>query len=169
MKIAFIAVNVLLLLVVYSLFIPQRLFVLRGQQATVNLRQQQLSTMEENYRRREDNALFLSQLGEGRQQIIIQPAGHMGAMLTELRGILHSYGLTEVDFHASEHTSHYTGAGFTSETRAQISAEGAFDDLVKFIRALDAHYRYLRIIRLQTEDERFTLSFAIYEELRIEQ
>lgn len=163
----FIAINIFVLSVVVFTVVPERLFTWQVQTTALRLRERQLSLMEENLRHYEDHTALFSALQAG-ENIIIQPAEHTGALLTDVRSMLHTQNLTEHEFHASEQASHYIGGRHVAETRATVVAEGSFADISAFLHDLADHYRYLRLERIQISDEtpttRLWLIFSIYEE-----
>jgi len=163
----FIAANILLLVLVALNVIPGRVFILQGQAMAFQLRERQLALLEENYHMYEKNVALLSNF-QVDGAIIVQPSGHTGALLTDVRQILYVNNLTEQEFHASEHASHYVGTGRVTETRATIVADGDYNDIVAFVDDLANHYRYLRLERIQISEEfpltRLWLTISIYEE-----
>ena len=169
-KICFTAANIILLAVVLWHIVPERLFVLQAYEAVISLRERQLEIREENLRMYEENIATIAAL-EYRDdwQIIIQPAGHIGALLTDVRNMLYARGLFELEFYASEQALHYLYGRHLSETRSTIVAEGCFYDINDFVKDITSYYRYLRLERIQISAEfelsRLWLTFSVYEEI----
>ena len=163
----FIAINILILSAAAFAVIPERMFIWQGQTSDIRLRERQLNIMHENLLLYEEHAALFYEL-QTRENIIIQPAEHTGALLTDVRSMLHMRNLAEHEFHASEQASHYIGDRHVAETRATVVAEGSFANISAFLHDLADHYRYLRLERIQISEEmpvaRLWLIFSIYEE-----
>jgi len=162
----FIAVNILWLALAIWVTMPERVLIFQGQAAAFSLRERQLSVMENNLRMYEENIASLSKFYI-EEDIIIQPSGQTGTMLTDVRNMLHMRNLTEREFHASEQGSHYAGVQHVVETRASLVADGSYDNISAFLHDLANHYRYLRLERIQISEEfpqtRLWLTISIYE------
>ena len=163
----FTAVNIVVLSLAAFVIIPERIFIWQGQTTALRLRERQLSIMKENLLHYEENTALFSAL-KAEENIIIQPAEHTGALLTDVRSMLSVRNLAEHEFHASEQASHYIGDRHVAETRATVVAEGSFADISAFLHDLAGHYRYLRLERIQISEEtpitQLWLIFSIYEE-----
>ena len=150
MKLLFVAFNIVVLTVFVLVLLPDRVFILQGQVAALDLKERQLTILEENYLNHEENAALLTYL-LAQENYIIQPTGHVGAMLEEIRAILHSHRLSEFEFYASEQGGHYVDGRFVVRTLATFAVDGSYHDVVEFISDLDSHYRFVRLERMQLE------------------
>lgn len=169
----FIIANALWLAAVIGFTMPGRIFTLQMQGATLDMYERQLAILEENYLMYEENAAFLAYLqgggsGDTAVKYIIQPAGHVGALLTEIRRMLHNAGLQNQEFSAMVQGFHYVDQMPVTEIRASLSAEGDKGDIITFIHKLADHYRLLQIDWIQISKEstppRLWINFTIYEE-----
>ena len=169
-KLYFIAANIVLVSMVFWILLPNRLFILRGYENAVSLRERQLSVREENFRMYDENIALLAALqAENDRQIIIQPAGELGGILNDVRDMLYSRGLRELEFYAGEQAVHYVYGRHIRETRVTIVAEGYFYRIDDFISDLVHHYRFFRLERIQISDEfelsRLWVGFSLYEKI----
>ena len=168
-KLLFIAANILFISLAAWLVMPERMFVLAGQGTSLSLKERQLSVLNHNFTMHEENAALLSALQEEEGlMIVIQPAGQLGALLSDIREMLRKRGLHEQEFYASEQAVHYVNGRHVSETRATIAAYGDYYGISALIRDISLHYRYLRVERLQISEEilftRVLIIFVVYEE-----
>lgn len=165
LRLYFIIANILLMALAAATFLPDRLSYLQGQEAAISLRERQLAILEENYRMYEENTELLASMRL--ERLIIQQPGYMGALLTDIRSLLHNHNLAELEFHASEQAQHYLIDHLISETRTSILAEGQYNNISSFITALTEHQSYIRPERIQismeTEPPRLWLTLSIYE------
>ena len=167
LKTYFIVANILLIAVIAWAIIPERVFILQGQGPAIRLMERQLAIMEDNFRMYEENTALLYTLQQ-EAVYVIQPAGHLGALLAEVRAILHARNLIEQEFYASEQAFHYVDNQTpVAEIRTTLTADGSYDDISAFISDLAHHYRYLQIERIQISEAfspaRLWLTFSIYE------
>jgi len=159
----FAAANALLVGVFLLAVLPGRVFVFRGQEATLRLRERQFVVWEENYLHYAENAAMLSALlDEYTGRVIIQPAGELAVLLGDVRNMLHSRGLAELEFYANEQAVHYIDGQLVTETRATIVTEGDFAAFAAFIEDAVRHYRYLRVGRIQVSETRMWVTFSVY-------
>ena len=181
----FVVANVVLLAIIGWLMVPERIFVFRNQETTLTLKERQFAIIMDNYHSLDDNMILLSSLHQD-ARYIIQPTGHVGAMLTEVRTLLNNNGLIEQDFFAGEQAFHYINGRIVTETRATLVADSInaghihadhihadhnsidcnFIAISTFLYELANHYRYIRIEQMQIEfnPTRLWLTFSIYEE-----
>ncbi|MCL2398940.1 MAG: hypothetical protein FWC91_04230 [Defluviitaleaceae bacterium] len=168
----FIAANTIIVMVVVAIILPERIHVLQSLREGIHLQERLLAVMQQNLYMYEENAATLAVLQtEKRGQVIIQPFGHAGAVITDVRNILHMQRLEEREFYTSGHTSHRVYNRYVSEIRTTLTAIGDYDNINAFIHELANYYRYLRIVRIQiSKDASYSqlwLNFSIYEELNI--
>jgi|GEM_PF-2034484 len=166
-KIYFIIANALCLAFALATIVPDSLFTLRHQESSINVMERQLAVREANYRMYEEKLRQFAAMDDT-DLIIIQPPGHLGALLTEIRAKLHDNYLSEIEFHASERALHYASRGRVAETRSVVVADGNYGDIGGFLYDMANHYRYIRLERIQISEEspqtRLWLTFIIYEE-----
>ena len=167
----FIAGNIVFLTLATWLIFPNMIFTLRDQTTERTLRDRQIAIMDENYHLMEENTALLADFQET-SRYIIQPAGYIGSVLTEVRELLHLHSLTERDFFAAEQGIHYIESLLTNtiqvaETAATIAAYGSYENIENFLYDLANHYRYIRLSQVQISKEfnptQFWISFSIYE------
>ena len=164
-KLYFIVANILLLATLAFTAIPERIYTLQKQSATLRLSRRQLTLMEENLKMYEENIALLSALQHERGYII-QPSWHIGALLTEVRGMLHMQRLAEQEFYAREHSLHYVNGQPIAQTRVTIIATGNYDDIKAFLVDMASHYRYFHLEQIQISRNHYPtqlwLTFSIY-------
>ena len=167
LKIYFIIANILCLGFALAIIVPDNLFNLRNQDASIRIRESRLAMQEQNFQMQAENISLLAEISDS-GLIIIQPPGHLGALLTEIRAKLHDNRLSEIEFHASERALHYVNNALVAETRSVVVAEGNYGDISGFLYDMASHYRYIRLERIQISEElpqtRLWLTFTIYEE-----
>lgn len=163
MKLSFVIANILLIAAFGLFYVMERAPTIQGQAASIAVLERQLEIQESNYRMYTQNAIYF----EEEQAIIIQPPGHVGALLTEVRSILHAHRLTELEFSVSEQAFYHMEDQYVVQTRGTTLAEGRYCDINAFLNDIASHYRYIRIERVQitkeSEPTRMLLTFSIYE------
>ena len=167
----FVVANVLLLLAVAGMIIPGRIYTLRMQGAVIGLYERRLAFLEENYRMYGENAAYLAKLQEATgsgTRYAIQPAGQIGALLTEVRRMLHTGRLQSLELYARVQGFQHVNYRHVTEVRVSLSAEGDKDDIISFLHSLSGHYRLLQIdwiqISQETETSKLWVNFTVYEE-----
>ena len=163
----FIIANIIWLTIASFAIVPDRIFVLQGQSATLTLMERHLAILEENFQRYEEHTALLSDFQiEG--AIFIQPPGHTASLLTDVRDMLYAHALDELEFYAGERASHYIGGRHVAETRATVLANGYFNNISAFLHSLYDDHRYLHLERIQIAEAfsltQLRLTFSIYEE-----
>lgn len=123
--------------------------------------------MEENLRLFEENVLLLQDyLAE--ETYLINPTGFLGLVLTDIRAILQANNLIEQQFSANEQALHDIDGRYIAELRITLTADGDMDNINSFIQNLTQYSRYIRIERIQLDNEvsptRLLLTFSTYEE-----
>lgn len=166
----FIAANIIVVMVVMAITLPERMHILQNLGAGIHLQERMLDVMEHNLHMYEENSATLANLmSERRGPVMIQPFGQAGAVITDVRNILHTQGLREREFNTSGHTSHHVANRYIAEIRTTLTAIGNYDDISAFIHDLANHYQYLRLVRLQISKSdsysQLLLDFSIYEEI----
>ena len=165
----FIAINVLLIILIALIVIPERIRVFQSLGVNIRLQERQLAIAEQNFLMHEENLFAIAAFetleeGYGSKTFILPP-GYAGALLRDVRGIIYTNGLTEQEFHASEHTSHQVSLGRVTEMRVTVAAAGNYEDIIRFLRELAEHYYHVQFERIQISEEmQLRLVFSIYEE-----
>lgn len=171
-RFCFVIVNILLSALILWTLLPERIFTLQAQGPAIRLRERQLAIMEENFRLYDYNMALLEGFGTEAAEAgyIIQPSGYIGAILTDVRMMLHLRGLDEIEFFSSVAAFHNVNGRGVEETRATVVAQGTYADILAFLTDMAHHYRYLRLERIVISEisEEFTqtrlwLTFSIYE------
>ncbi|MCL1987092.1 MAG: type 4a pilus biogenesis protein PilO [Firmicutes bacterium] len=168
LKIYFIIANVLIFGIILYLTIPPRIQTIQNQATLISLQQRQLATMEANLHLYEENLQLIQNYLE-EETYIINPTGYLGVLLTDIRAVLQANNLSEQQFSATEQAVHQIDGRNITELRINLTADGNFNNISSFIQQLTENNGYVRIERIQLDNEsspmRLLLTFATYEEI----
>ena len=159
-KLYFVVINIIALATLFGFVVYGQISNIQLQTSTINVREQQLKSLELNYQMQEENLKILAELGT--EGLI----SRTGEVLTDVLTLLHSHNLTLLDLNAGEYASHYEAI----ETRAAITCKGYAHDIIAFLYDLSQHSSNIQIWRTQVYQEdaeqQLQLTFSVFEERR---